>query len=135
MSKLRQSLDAADDLGEKLKLALPHIVGYLQVEDLYYVGRDGRMRAVADADFDEEAADIAELCREDVFSENTLEQVEKRSPDFCAALKKNGFESVMTVRVRRKDEVYGYLVCAVKRSMRIWQENECAILYYLAGLL
>ena len=46
-----------------------------------------------------------------------------------------GFESVLISRIRKKDKVKGYLICAVNRSLRIWQENECAILYYLAELL
>jgi hypothetical protein len=41
----------------------------------------------------------------------------------------------MVAKMRKRDRVCGYLVCAVRRSMRIWQENECALLYYLAGLL
>ena len=46
-----------------------------------------------------------------------------------------GFETTLIVRIRKGSEVCGYLVCAVKRSLRIWQENECAVLYYLAGFL
>ena len=41
----------------------------------------------------------------------------------------------ITEVIRRNDEIKGYLVCAVERSLRIWQENEYAILYYLAELL
>ncbi len=44
-------------------------------------------------------------------------------------------EAVLVVAVRQKDEIKGYLVCAAERSLRIWQDNETAVLYYLAGLL
>lgn len=71
----------------------------------------------------------------DVFSESTLERVKRNSPVFYTALKDNGFESVLVTTVRKQDKKYGYLVCAAKRSLRIWQENECALMYYLAGLL
>ncbi|MBP5608659.1 MAG: hypothetical protein J6X66_10400 [Lachnospiraceae bacterium] len=70
-----------------------------------------------------------------VFFETTLEDIEENSPLFYKAMKRNGLESVMTVRIRKRDKIYGYLICAVKRSLRIWQEDERAILYYLAGLL
>ena len=30
---------------------------------------------------------------------------------------------------------HGYLICAEPRSRRIWQEDECAIIYFLAKLL
>ncbi|MBO6219373.1 MAG: hypothetical protein J6N81_07355, partial [Treponema sp.] len=57
------------------------------------------------------------------------------SPKFYKVLYEKGFESVLISRIRKKDKVKGYLICAVNRSLRIWQENECAILYYLAELL
>ncbi len=93
------------------------------------------MRAVNDPSFEAEAGDIERCMDKDMFSEQTLERVEQNSPVFYAALKNNGLASVMIVRIRKQDRVSGYLICAVKRSFRIWQENECAILYYLAGLL
>ena len=72
---------------------------------------------------------------EDIFSASTLDDVEKKSPDLYSVLKENGFESVLIARIRNGEDIQGYLVCAAKRSHRIWQENECATLYYLAGLL
>ena len=72
---------------------------------------------------------------EDVFKENTLDKVKQNSPVFYSSLKDKGFESAMVVRMRKGDDVSGYLVCAVRRSYRIWQENECAVMYYAAELL
>ena len=46
-----------------------------------------------------------------------------------------GFETAMIVRIRKAETISGYLVCAVNRSLRIWQENESAVLYYVAELL
>ena len=46
-----------------------------------------------------------------------------------------GFESALIVRIRKAEKVSGYLICAVNRRLRIWQESECAVLYYVAGLL
>lgn len=135
MNKLRSELERAEGPMEKLCMAMPYVAEFLQIRDLYYIGADGKMHAVNDRAFEEEAGDIAALTQEDVFSENTLERIRKQSPDFYAALSRHGLESAMTVRVRRKEKIYGYLVCAVQRSMRIWQENERAIVYYLAGLL
>ena len=107
----------------------------LQIHDLYYTDDHLRLRAVTDPSLDEDVSDIAALMTGDIFAENTLDKVKERSPLFYKALKANGFESAMAVKIRKHDRVYGYLICAVKRSLRIWQENECALLYYLAGLL
>ena len=51
------------------------------------------------------------------------------------ALKKREVEAVLVVRVGIDATTYGYLICAEPRSRRIWQEDECAILYFLAKLL
>ncbi|MCR5597210.1 MAG: GGDEF domain-containing protein [Lachnospiraceae bacterium] len=135
MHRLRLDTENAVGFENKMKTVMPLLADILQVRDMYYVLETGRMKAVNDTSFDGDVRDIANLMTEDVFSENTLERVEKDSPIFYDTLLKNGFESAMVVRIRKSDTVYGYLICAVERSSRIWQENECAILYYLAGLL
>lgn len=135
MHRLRLDTENAVGFENKMKTVMPLLADILQVRDMYYVLENGRMKAVNDTSFDEDADDISNLMPEDIFSENTLERVEKDSPVFYDTLIKKGFESAMVVRIRKSDTVYGYLICAVERSHRIWQENECAILYYLAGLL
>ena len=135
MNTLREMTEKREGIAGKLETVTPFITEILMLNDLYYIGSDEKMRAVNDKDFIEEAGDIARVMDDDIFSENTLEKVKKNSPVFYSALKNNGFESALVVRIRQKDEVHGYIVCAVKRSLRIWQDNECAIMYYLAGLL
>lgn len=135
MHRLRLDTENAVGFENKMKTVMPLLADILQVCDMYYVLENGRMKAVNDTSFDEDAGDISNLMTEDIFSENTLERVEKDSPVFYDTLLKKSFESAMVVRIRKSDTVYGYLICAVERSHRIWQENECAILYYLAGLL
>ena len=118
---------------------MPILLEILKIHDLYYVQTepksDGKLKAVINSDFEGDASDIQNLMTEDLFSENTLDNVKINSPHLYKTLIKNGFESAMIVRVRKGDTILGYLVYAVNRSLRIWQENKCAILYYVAGLL
>ena len=125
----------ADDFENKLKAAMPVLSEILKVNDLYYVRGDGKLRSVMNPQYEGDASDIAELMVEDLFSENTLDKVKNNSPEFYRTLIEKGFETTLMVRIRKGNDVLGYLVCAVKRSLRIWQENECAVLYYVAGLL
>ena len=67
--------------------------------------------------------------------EMTVEHIKNIAPVFSTSLKENGFGSVLIARVRDHDNVMGYLICAVQRSHRVWQEYESAILYYVAGLM
>ena len=135
MSRIRGIVEKTEGFGEKLRAVMSLLTDILQIEDIYYSLDDGRLKAAMKENFEGDASDIAALMKEDVFSGNILDEAEQSAPLFYRTLKDNGFESAMVAKMRKRDRVCGYLVCAVSRSMRIWQENECALLYYLAGLL
>lgn len=135
MHKLKKDLEKVQGFEQKLVKAMPSLTEILQMQDLFYVGPDGKMKAVLNKNFSEDASDLCELMKDDMFSESTLDLVKKYSPKFDKALIKNGFESVLVCRIQKEDIVKGYLVWTVRRSLRIWQENECALIFYLAELL
>ena len=135
MQTIRKHLSKETGLRGKLTAAMPILRDVLRIEDLYYVDADGRMKSVTDPEFDEDAGDISYIMNEEVFADRSLERVEQDSPLFYDALTKNGLASALIVRFQTAQIDPGYLVCAVERSYRIWQDNECAILYYTAGLL
>ena len=135
MQKIRREIEKEKGFENKLLKVLPQISETLQIHDLYYVLSDGRMRSGLDKNFDADASDIAELMQDDIYSESSLERIKKYSPQLYKTLIKNGFESVLICRIRKEEIIKGYLIAPAKRSLRIWQETECAILYYLAELL
>ncbi len=135
MHKLKQDIENEKGFEKRLLKALPQLNDVLQIHDLFYVTDDGKMRAVLDKSFCADASDLPAVMEEDLFSESTLDLIKKRSPIFYKSLTSNGFETVLISRIRKGKTTKGYLVCAVKRSLRIWQENECAILFYLSELL
>jgi hypothetical protein len=135
MSKLRHEVEGQEGFVEKLRAVIPLLSDTLQVKDVYYVRTDGKMRAVNDRTYEADASDIEGIMDDDMFYDTTLDRLKQKSPVFCSALNDIGLESVMVTRIRRHKNIYGYLICAVKRSHRIWQENERAIIYYLAGLM
>jgi diguanylate cyclase (GGDEF)-like protein len=135
MQNIKALTSRENDLRGKLKAAMSELKDIMQIEDLYYVEADGRMRSVNDTKFDGDASDISNFMKEDIFAERTLECVEKESPIFYETLRKRGLSSALIMRFSNGMNEQCYLVCAVERKYRIWQDNECAILYYLAGLL
>ena len=135
MHSIRCAMEKEKGLENKLSKIMPQISDVLQIHDLYYVLKDNKMKAVLDKDFEENVSDISNIMTDDLFSESSLDLIKRHSPGFYSALTKNNFESTLVARIRKDDEIKGYLICAVPRSLRIWQENECAILYFLAGLL
>ncbi len=135
MQNIKALTSRENDLRGKLTAAMPELKDIMQIEDLYYVEADGRMRSVNDTKFDGDASDISNFMKEDIFAERTLENVEKNAPIFYETLTKRGLSSALIMRFCNGGNDQCYLVCAVERKYRIWQDNECAILYYLAGLL
>ena len=135
MQRLRLDTEKTEGTEKKLKAVMPYLAEILKTHDLLYVREDGRMKSVMDPSYDGDASDLSRLMEEDVYAEASMEPVKEHSPLFYGALKDKGLDSVLVIRIRKKDKISGYLVCAVERSHRIWQENEIAVLYYLTGLL
>jgi diguanylate cyclase (GGDEF)-like protein/PAS domain S-box-containing protein len=131
MANLKNSLEKEKGIKNKLRKAIE----VLKLRDLFFVDEKGKMSSTMDESFVEDASDLCNLMENDLFSERTLDLIKKRSPKFYAALTRNGFESVLISRIRKGGAVKGYVVCAVRRSLRIWQETECALLFYLSELL
>ena len=135
MQDLRDGMDRESTHEGKIKAAFPVLKEVLQINELYYVRPGLGMRAVNDPGFECDASDIDLLMTEDVLAEGSVENIKNTAPVFGTSLKENGFGSVLIARVRDHDDIRGYLICAVQRSHRIWQEYESAILYYVAGLM
>ena len=72
---------------------------------------------------------------DDLHYANNLDRIEANCPCFYQTLKKRGIEAVMVTRVGMDEETDGYLICAEPHSLRIWQDEECAAVYFLAKLL
>lgn len=135
MHGLVRQFELVPGLTNKLHSVMPLLMEDLRVSDLYYVGADRRLRAVRNRALDEDAADIDRLMNDDLYVSNTLDRVGRNCPALYAALEKYGMETAMVVRVGMDLEHYGYLICAEPRSHRIWQEDECAVVYFLAKML
>lgn len=121
----------------KLRAMTPLVMEELQVSDLYYVGRQRVMRSVRNPSVSGDAGDISKLflLDDDLYATNNIADIEKISPAFYETLKKQEVETLLIVRIGVASQTDGYLLCAEPRNRRIWQEAECAILYFLAKLL
>ena len=135
-SGLLRQFEFAPGLVNKLRSVMPLLMEELQISDLYYVGRQGIMRAVRNAEINEPVSDLDKLLRsDDLYANNNLDDVEKRSPVFFEVLRKREVETLCVVRIGLNMDTDGYLICAEARNRRIWQEAECAILYFLAKMI
>ena len=135
MQALVRQFEMVPGLKNKLHSVLPLLMEELNVSDLFYVGKDNIFRAVKDFTLHVPVEDISSVTNDDMFSTSILADIEQKSPVFYSALKRRGIETLLVVRVGMDAETDGYLVCAEPNSHRIWQERECALLYFLAKMI
>ena len=136
MRNLVRMFEMVPGLKNKLHSIAPVMIDELKVSDLYYVDRDRIMRAIRVQGVREDVGDIDRLMIDELFASNDLSQVEARSPRFFGVLSKREVESLMVVRIGMDNEpTDGYLVCAEPRNRRLWQEEECALVFFLAKLI
>ena len=135
-SRMIRQFELVPGLMNKLYSIVPLLMEELQISDLYYVGSSGMLRSVRNSELAEPVPDVEKLMQsEDLFSDNTLEKIRLRSPELYRALHKMEIETVCVVRIGMDMDTDGYLICAEPRNRRIWQEAECAMLYFLAKML
>ena len=136
LHEIREKFFAGGDtLEERMCNVCSILFDELRISHLYYTGEKGILHAVGEPEIDEIVNDIDALMTEDTYSDNSFRRIEYLSPVFCEVLKKWKIETIMIVRIGRKEEREGYLICAETKSLRIWQEDESAILFYLACLI
>ena len=98
------------------------------------VGDNGAV--LSEQGVEERVDDIDNLMNDEIFSSNEPERIAGRCPVFYDALKRREVETVMVVRIAMDNaRTNGYLICAEPRSRRIWQEEECAVVFFLAKLI
>ncbi len=135
MMTLKKQFECGNTLHQKMRSVLTFLTDFLQIPDLYYIDSKNRLRAVADEKIDVTVSNISTLTTEDMYTTGDILDIEKRCPSLFNALKNMNIGSVILIRIRTGTEASGWLICGVKRRFRIWQENECAVLYFLSNLI
>ena len=135
-SRMIRQFELVPGLMNKLRSVMPLLMEELQISELYYTGSGNVLRAVRNSEMAEPVSDIENLLQsDDMFSDNTLDKVRERSPELFRVLNTWEIETVCVVRIGMDMDTDGYLICAEPRNRRIWQEAECAMLYFLAKMV
>ena len=132
---LAAAFDTSEDLQIKLKAGFESLQNDLHITNLYFIGNDKTITSILDNSSLGKAEDIDALMKEEMFATNEIEQVRDSSPLFYKTLAENEIETVLVMRVSTGDKQYGCLMCAEPHNLRIWQENECAVMFFLARIL
>ena len=135
-SRMIRLFELAPGLKNKLRGVMPLLMEELQISDLYYVGKQGIMRAVRDSTVAEPVPDLSALMRSDtLFADNSLDKVREWCPGFYRVMAAREIETLCVVQIGMDMDADGYLICAEPRNRRIWQEAECAMLFFLAKMI
>lgn len=127
--------DSQSKLSDKLKAMLDILDDDMRISDLYYVGNDNHFRNVSVGASLGIVNDLDKLLEEDIYTTNEIKDIEAKSRSMYELCRKREFETVLIIRIGIQDETFGYLVCAEQRNLRIWQDDEYAIMFFVARML
>lgn len=127
--------DSQSLLFDKLKAMLDVLTQDMRITDLYYVGHDNHFRSISAGASLGTVTDLDQLTQDDIFSTNEVELIEAKSPSMFALCQQQEFETLLMLKIGIQDETFGYLVCAEPRTHRIWQDDEYAMMFFVARML
>lgn len=132
---MSEQFDVSPGVYTKMRNIFTVIANDLHLTDMYYAGPDLLMKSIVKGSVLGSISDIGNAVNDDIFNTNNIEEIRDKSPVFCETLHDHGFETTLVGRIRSKDRLFGYLLFAEPRSLRIWQDSEMAIMYTLARML
>lgn len=135
MQAITRRVEFVNGTENKFQSVLPFLKEEMGITDLYYTDKNNVMRAVLNKDFAEEVPDIVRITTDDIYRTNIIDELSESAPEFLNVLKKYKMDNVLIARISLNETTYGYIICAEPHSRRIWQEDECAIIYFLAKLI
>ncbi len=135
MQSMVRQVELVPNVANQLSTVLPFLMEQLNISDLYVIHPDGHISAVRNPAFSDTVEGLGSFLYDDFFSTNRPEEIKTICPSLYEMLVRHEFETVLLVRVEMDMKQFGYLMCAEARVKRIWQEEERALVYFLAKLL
>lgn len=135
LADLADRFDSRSALSDKLKAMLDILDEDMRISDLYYVGNDNHFRNVSAGDSLGYVDDLDKLIKDGIYATNVIRDMEAKSRSMYELCRENEFETVLIIRIGIRNETFGYLVCAEHRNRRIWQNDEYAIMFFVARML
>ncbi len=132
---LSHKFDSETEFADKMKAILDVLDDDMRISDMYYVGQDNEFKNVSADESLGQVYDLDKLMDNDVFTTNEIRDIKFKSRSLYELCVAKEFETVLVVRVGIQEKTFGYLVCAEPRNLRIWQDDEFAILFFVARML
>lgn len=135
MQAISKNVGSVSGKENRIQSVFPLLREEMGITDLYYTDKHNVLHAVINKDLAESVPDIDNITKDEIYCTNDVNEFRETAPVFLSVLKKNKINTVLIVKISKNEITDGYIVCAVPHSRRIWQENECAIIYFFAKLI
>ncbi len=124
--------DASQGLHGKLESILSIMCDDLRVDNLYYLGKDSVVKKIGSDDTFGIISDLDKIVVNNTYATNEVDEFIDKAPSLYNYCLRQDVSSILIVRVGLLDRTYGYLMCAEPYTRRIWQDDEEAMMYFLA---
>ncbi|MCR5596193.1 MAG: GGDEF domain-containing protein [Lachnospiraceae bacterium] len=135
MNEIITRFETAEGIVNKLCAALPVLEEEYNMQTLYLIDSEGIMHDAMDRRVNVDVGTLELPTDEDLFIYHSVTDIAGISSKLYEALSEHEVRSSILVRVGILPETYGYIICTEERNERIWQEDECAIVFFLAKLI
>ncbi len=127
--------DSSPDINGKLKAIYKGIKDDLHITGMYYITEGGEFKRVTDDISLGRVSDVNRIVTDQIYSTNDLSEIGEKCPKLYSVLKEQEFETVLIGRLGMGPMTFGYIMFAEPHNLRIWQEEELAILFSMARML
>jgi diguanylate cyclase (GGDEF)-like protein len=132
---ISRKFDKGKDLMDKLWEMFSVLQEDLRISNLFYISEDEYVRDLMGRHDRVFVSDVSRILKDGMYITNNTEELKDTYIELYSYLKSNEFETVLIVSMSLQGQQMGYLMCAEPHTLRIWQEDECAILLFVAKLL
>ncbi len=132
---LAKKFDSSGDIHDKLLAMFEIMKEDLRISEFYYIDANYNLKSIHSDEIIACVPDIENIMTHDLYNSNSLAEFKQLSPLLYKALVEREIETIMVTRVEISHRFFGYLMCAEPRTLRIWQEDEFAVLFFISRLV
>ena len=123
------------DIHDKMLAIFEILKEDLRISELYYIDANWNLRSIHSDEILANVPDIENIMTQDLYNSNNLSEFKQLSPILYKALVEREIETILVTRIEISHRFFGYLMCAEPRTLRIWQQDEFAFLFFASQLI
>ena len=134
--QMDEGICAGGDLLSRLRGAFPPLRDTLRLRRIFLIDRENRLLEVETGTVLAKLEPLGEHFEKEVVPLRDFSGLGTEQPALFRALDGLSFWSAMVAPIRRQGTLLGYLIfCPEERTLRIWQDEDCATIYILSRII